>query len=75
MLSDQCTEHSAGVAAAPRNLVTSWSNYLVGPFTQSINNNWKEWLFPRNAKVASVTPVILPDKCFELLLKRLREIY
>lgn len=58
MLSAQCTENSAGVAAAPHKLVISCSNYLVGSFTQSINNSWKECLFPENAKVVSVTAVV-----------------
>ena len=39
MLSAQCTENSAGVAAAPHKLVISCSNYLVGSLTQSINNS------------------------------------
>ena len=38
-------------------LVKLAANYLVEPLSQSINNSIKKRLFPKNAKVASVTPI------------------
>ena len=41
----------------PPKLVKLAANYLAEPLLQSINNSIKKGLFPKNTKVASVTPI------------------